>query len=46
MKKFCNWLIDVLPTAWGILWMTIISIGSVAVLILVSKWLLSVMGVM
>lgn len=46
MKKFFDWLTNVLPVAWGILWMAIISVGSVACLISVVKWLLHQMGVM
>lgn len=46
MKKFFDKLFNVLPPLWGFLWMATITFGSVALLIVVVKWLLRVMGVM
>lgn len=46
MKKFFDWCTNVLPAVWGVLWMAIITIGSVALLITVVLWLLRVLGVM
>lgn len=47
MKKFFNKLSEWLPTLWGVLWMLAITVGSVAVLILVVQWLVNlVMGVL
>jgi hypothetical protein len=46
MKKCFDWLTKVLPTIWGVLWMGIITVGSVACAIAVVKWLLHLMGVL
>lgn len=46
MKKFWNWVLEVVPIIVGLFWTTIITLGSVAVLIVVVKWLMNLMGVM
>ena len=46
MKTLLNKLGEWTPIVWGLLWTMTITIGSVALLITVCKWLLSVMGVM
>ena len=46
MKKFFDKLTNVLAPLWGLLWMATITVGSLALLIIVVKWLLRAMGVM
>lgn len=46
MKKIYDKVMNWLPPLWGALWMAIITIGSVAVLIWVTRWLLSSVGVL
>ena len=45
MKKFWNWLMEALPILWGVLWVCIITVGSIALLIAVSNWLIGMLGV-
>ena len=40
MKK----LYDLLPAVWGLMWVFVITMGSLAILIWVSKWLFSLIG--
>ena len=44
MEKFYNKVWEILTMVWGILWIGIITIGSVAALIWATKWLLSLVG--
>lgn len=46
MKKIWDWLCKVLPVVWGILWMSVITVMSLALLIAAFQWLLSLVGVM
>lgn len=46
MKKFWDKLWDVLPVVWGGLWIAIITFGSAALLIVVFRWLLNLLGVL
>ena len=46
MKKLWNWFVEALPILWGIMWVWIITVGSIALVISVSQWLLSLLGVM
>lgn len=46
MRKFWRSVEGWLAIIWGILWSVTITIGSVAILIAVTKWLMRVIGVM
>lgn len=46
MKKLWNKLCEVVPILWGILWLVIITVGSVSLLIFVINWFLDLLGVM
>ena len=46
MKKFFDWMSKIIPTVWGVLWMLIITFGSIAVAVAVIKWFLSLVGVL
>ena len=46
MKKFRKEIEGWLAIIWGIIWTATITFGSVAILIVVTKWLLRLMGVM
>lgn len=46
MKKFIKWLEGWLPTLWALLWTAIITVGSIALLITVVKWLMNLLEVM
>lgn len=46
MKKAYDYLNKVLPYLWGWVWVGIITMASLAVLIWVGRWLLTLMGVL
>lgn len=46
MKKFYDKVCELLPIVWGVLWSFIITIGSIALLITIVKWFLTLVGVM
>lgn len=46
MKKFWDKFWDVVPVIWGAIWVGIITVGSVALLIFLAKWFLTLVGVM
>jgi hypothetical protein len=46
MKKFFDWLCGWLPVLWGLFWTAIITIGSLALLIVVVKWFMTLVGVL
>lgn len=46
MKKFWDKIWDIVPLVWSVLWLLIITFGSVALLIVFVKLLLSLVGVM
>ena len=46
MKKFWDKLLDVFVILWGVLWTGIVTIGSIALFAFVTKWLLSLLGVL
>jgi hypothetical protein len=41
MRKFYDKLSEWLPYLWGLLWMVIITVGSVAALVWVVQWLVN-----
>ena len=45
-KKVWDKIWEIVPWLWGLLWLLIITTGSIALLVVVFKWLLSTMGVM
>ena len=45
MKKFSDWLWDILPWVWGLIWILIITVGSVGVLNALVLWFLRSIGV-
>lgn len=45
LKAFWDGLVSTLPIIWGVLWLGIITLGSVALLIQCAKWLLMAVGV-
>ena len=46
MKKFWNWLLEVVPIVWSILLIAIITFGAVTCLIAITKWFLILVGVL
>ena len=46
MKNFCDKLWELIPAVWGLLWLVIITVGSVSLLIWVFQWLFKLLGVM
>lgn len=43
MTKFKEWILNVLPTIWGTIWMLIITLASLSVLVSATKWFLRVL---
>lgn len=46
MSKFFDWLVEVLPSVWGILWIIIITGISVGGVIWVYQWIMRLVGAM
>lgn len=46
LKAFWDGLLRALPHLWAMLWISIITVGSVTLLIVTIKWLLQSVGVM
>lgn len=46
MKKLLDWLSNAVPILWGLLWIAIITFGSIAVMIVTIEWFLTLVGVM
>lgn len=46
MKKLYEWMVEILPPIWGVLWMCILTGASLAGVIVVIKCILMALGVL